>query len=105
VTCDVEGCVRSAGELTALLPASGHSAQAEAPAAVLREPDRYGQRRGPGAAMPIGAPSPPAAPRRGRRRGAREEVSAELLAVVQGLVPADLQGEGQQWPQGPEPHR
>src|SRR5699024_9716014 len=93
------------GEMTALLRASGHSAQAEATAAVLREPDRHGRRRGPGAAMPIGAPSSPAAPRRGRRRGAREEVSAELLAVVQGLVPADLQGEGQQWPQGPEPHR
>lgn len=104
-TGDVEEFERTAGEMTALLRASGHSAQAEATAAVLREPDRHGRRRGPGAAMPIGAPSSPAAPRRGRRRGAREEVSAELLAVVQGLVPADLQGEGQQWPQGPEPHR
>src|SRR5690625_694224 len=55
--------------------------------------------------MPIGAPSSPAAPGRGRRRGAGEEVSAELLAVVQGLVPADLQDEGQKRPQGPEPHR
>src|SRR5699024_8588298 len=104
-TGDVEEFERTAGEMTALLRTSGHSAQAEATAAVLREPDRHGQRRGPGAAMPTGAPSSPAAPRRGRRRVAREEVSAELLAVVQGMVPADLQDEGQKRPQGPEPHR
>src|SRR5699024_12510065 len=102
---DVEEFERTAREMTALLGASGHSAQAEASAAVLREPERHGQRRGPAAAMPTGAPSSPAAPRRGRRRVAREEVSAELLAVVQGMVPADLQDEGQKRPQGPEPHR